>query len=146
MKATGIIRRIDDLGRVIIPKEIRRSMRIREGDPFEIFLDGQGGVIFRKYSQLGMSDDVLRTANLMAKFSGMEIAIYDRDCNLTGGKSYPEFVPDAWDDFHTPTQFENYTVYPILCDGERYGYVCSHSHRIAEVVMIVRYLAAACSD
>lgn len=51
-------------------------------------------------------------------------------------------------DFRTPTQFENYTVYPILCNGERYGYVCSHSHRIAEVVMIVRYLAAAavCSD
>lgn len=146
MKATGIIRRIDDLGRIVIPKEIRRIMRIREGDPFEIFLDGQGGVVFRKYSQLGISDDVLRTANLMAKFSGMEIAIYDRDCNLTGGKSYPEFVPDAWEDFCTPTQFENYTVYPILCDGECYGYVCSHSHRIAEVTMIVRYLAAACSD
>ena len=56
----------------------------------------------------------------------------------TGGKSYPEFVPDAC----TPTQFENYTVYPILCDSECYGYV----YRVAEVVMIVRYLAAACSD
>lgn len=146
MKATGIIRRIDDLGRIVIPKEIRRTMRIREGDPFEIFLDGQGGVVFRKYSQLGINDDVLRTANLMAKFSGMEIAIYDRDCKLTGGKPYPEFVPDAWDSFHTPTQFENYTVYPILCDGERYGYICSHSHRIAEVTMIVWYLATTCSD
>lgn len=146
MKATGIIRRIDDLGRVVIPKEIRRSMRIREGDPFEIFLDGQGGVIFRKYSQLGINDDVLRTANLMAKFSGMEIAIYDIDCRLTDDKSYPEIVPEAWEDFRTPTQFENYTVYPILCNGECYGYVCSHSHRIAEVVMIVRYLATTCSD
>lgn len=75
MKATGIIRRIDDLGRIVIPKEIRRTMRIREGDPFEIFLDEQCGVVFRKYSQLGIND----TANLMAKFSGMEIAIYDRD-------------------------------------------------------------------
>lgn len=146
MKATGIIRRIDDLGRIVIPKEIRRIMRIREGDPFEIFLDGQGGVVFRKYSQLGINDDVLRIANLMAKFSGMEIAIYDKDCILTRGKSYPEFVPDAWEDFRTPMQFENYTVYPILCDGERYGYICSHSPRIAEVTMIVRYLAATCSD
>lgn len=147
MKATGIIRRIDDLGRVVIPKEIRRTLRIREGDPLEIFLDEQNGVIFRKYSQLGMSDDVLRTANLMAKFSGMEIAIYDIDCRLTDDKSYPEIVPEAWEDFRTPTQFENYTVYPILCNGECYGYVCSHSHRIAEVVMIIRYLAATtCSD
>ena len=147
MKATGIIRRIDDLGRIVIPKEIRRTLRIREGDPLEIFLDEQNGVIFRKYSQLGMSDDVLRTANLMAKFSGMEIAIYDIDCRLTDDKSYPEIVPEAWEDFRTPTQFENYTVYPILCNGECYGYVCSHSHRIAEVVMIIRYLAATtCSD
>lgn len=146
MKATGIIRRIDDLGRVVIPKEIRRTLRIREGDPFEIFLDEQNGVIFRKYSQLGINDDVLRTANLMAKFSGMEIAIYDIDCKQTGGKSYPEIVPEVWDNFYTPTQFEEYTVYPILCDSDRYGYICSHSHRIAEVTMIVRYLAAACSD
>ena len=48
MKATGIVRRIDDLGRVVIPKEIRRTLRIREGDPLEIYTDSQGGVIFRK--------------------------------------------------------------------------------------------------
>ena len=146
MKSTGIIRRIDDLGRVLIPKEIRRTMRIREGDPLEIFLDEQGGVVFRKYSKLIKDDDVLRTANLMAKFSGMEIAIYDVDYKLTGGESYPANVPEVWEDFHRPIQFENYTVYPILCDGERYCYICSHSPRIAEVTMIVRYLAAACSD
>ena len=53
MKATGIVRRIDDLGRVVIPKEIRRTMRIREGDPLEIFTDREGGVILRKYSPIG---------------------------------------------------------------------------------------------
>ena len=53
MKATGIVRRIDDLGRVVIPKEIRRTLRIREGDPLEIFTDAQGGVIFKKYSPVG---------------------------------------------------------------------------------------------
>lgn len=53
MKATGIVRRIDDLGRVVIPKEIRRTMRIREGDPLEIYTDKDGGVIFKKYSLMG---------------------------------------------------------------------------------------------
>ena len=49
MKTIGIVRRIDDLGRVVIPKEIRRTLRIREGDPLEIFIDEDGGVVFRKY-------------------------------------------------------------------------------------------------
>ena len=53
MKATGIVRRIDDLGRVVIPKEIRRTLRIREGDPLEIYTDTEGGVIFKKYSPVG---------------------------------------------------------------------------------------------
>ena len=53
MKATGIVRRIDDLGRVVIPKEIRRTMRIREGDPLEIYTDREGEVIFKKYSPMG---------------------------------------------------------------------------------------------
>ena len=52
MKATGIVRRIDDLGRVVIPKEIRRTMRIREGDPLEIFVSNDGEVIFKKYSPI----------------------------------------------------------------------------------------------
>ena len=53
MKATGIVRRIDDLGRVVIPKEIRRTLRIREGDPLEIYTDTDGQVIFKKYSPMG---------------------------------------------------------------------------------------------
>ena len=54
MKATGIVRRIDDLGRVVIPKEIRRTLRIREGDPLEIYTDKDGEVIFKKYSMLSL--------------------------------------------------------------------------------------------
>ena len=53
MKATGIVRRIDDLGRVVIPKEIRRTLRIREGDPLEIYTDRDGEVILKKYSPIG---------------------------------------------------------------------------------------------
>ena len=53
MKATGIVRRIDDLGRVVIPKEIRRTMRLREGDPLEMYTNMSGEVIFKKYSPMG---------------------------------------------------------------------------------------------
>ena len=53
MKATGIVRRIDDLGRIVIPKEIRRTLRIKEGDPLEIYTDREGEVIFKKYSPIG---------------------------------------------------------------------------------------------
>ena len=53
MKATGIVRRIDDLGRVVIPKEIRRTLRIKEGTPLEIFTDKEGEVILKKYSPIG---------------------------------------------------------------------------------------------
>ena len=56
MKATGIVRRIDDLGRVVIPKEIRRTLRIREGDPLEIFVDREGEVILKKYSNSPMGE------------------------------------------------------------------------------------------
>ena len=57
MKATGIVRRIDELGRVVIPKEIRRTLRIREGDPLEIFTDREGEVILKKYSPIGELGD-----------------------------------------------------------------------------------------
>ena len=60
MKATGIVRRIDDLGRVVIPKEIRRTMRIREGDPLEIFTNGDGGVVFKKILSHGRAGGFLR--------------------------------------------------------------------------------------
>ena len=53
MKATGIVRRIDDLGRVVIPKEIRRTLRIKEGTPLEIFTDREGEIILKKYSPIG---------------------------------------------------------------------------------------------
>ena len=53
MKATGIVRRIDELGRIVIPKEIRRTLRIREGDPLEIYTDREGGIILKKYSPIG---------------------------------------------------------------------------------------------
>ncbi len=80
MKATGIVRRIDDLGRVVIPKEIRRTMRIREGDPLEIYTSPEGEVIFRKYSVLGeMSENAAQVAEIMQRLAGCGVLIFDRD-------------------------------------------------------------------
>lgn len=80
MKATGIVRRIDDLGRVVIPKEIRRTMRIREGDPLEIFTNKDGEVIFKKYSPIGeLSEFATKYAETLFKTSGSAACITDRD-------------------------------------------------------------------
>ena len=80
MKATGIVRRIDDLGRVVIPKEIRRTMRIREGDPLEIYTDRDGEVIFKKYSPMGeLVTFVSELAEALSRTAGLSCAICDRD-------------------------------------------------------------------
>lgn len=80
MKATGIVRRIDDLGRVVIPKEIRRTMRIREGDPLEIYTSSDGEVIFKKYSVIGeMSENATQVADIMHKLAGCPVVVFDRD-------------------------------------------------------------------
>ncbi len=83
MKATGVVRRIDDLGRIVIPKEIRRTMRIREGDPLEIFTDKDGGVVFKKYSLMGgLSDFAGQMCETLSKLSGLTAVITDRDNTL----------------------------------------------------------------
>jgi len=80
MKATGIVRRIDDLGRIVIPKEIRRTMRIREGDPLEIFTDNGGEVVFKKYSPVGeMSAFAAQYADVLYRACGQPVIICDRD-------------------------------------------------------------------
>ena len=80
MKATGIVRRIDDLGRVVIPKEIRRTMRIREGDPLEIFTDKDGELIFKKYSPIGeLGDFAAQICDSLRKTSDSMAAVCDRD-------------------------------------------------------------------
>ena len=80
MKATGIVRRIDDLGRVVIPKEIRRTMRIREGDPLEIYTDREGEVIFKKYSPIGeLAGFASQYAETLHKTCALSVVICDRD-------------------------------------------------------------------
>ncbi|MBQ8893959.1 MAG: AbrB/MazE/SpoVT family DNA-binding domain-containing protein [Clostridia bacterium] len=80
MKATGIVRRIDDLGRVVIPKEIRRTLRIREGDPLEIYTAKDGEVIFKKYSPISeLSAFAAEYAATLGTVTGFACAITDRD-------------------------------------------------------------------
>ena len=80
MKATGIVRRIDDLGRVVIPKEIRRTLRIREGDPLEIFTGKDGEVVFKKYSPFSeLTAFAAEYAAALQAVSGFGCAIADRD-------------------------------------------------------------------
>ncbi|TDF91590.1 stage V sporulation protein T [Paenibacillus piri] len=80
MKATGIVRRIDDLGRVVIPKEIRRTLRIREGDPLEIFVDRDGEVILKKYSPIGeLGDFAKEYAESLYESTNHTTMISDRD-------------------------------------------------------------------
>ena len=80
MKATGIVRRIDDLGRVVIPKEIRRTLRIREGDPLEIYTEKGGEVIFKKYSPMGdLHDFAQQVCEAVTKNTGFAAAVCDRD-------------------------------------------------------------------
>ena len=145
MKATGIVRRIDDLGRVVIPREIRRSLKIREGDPLEILIE-KNCVCFKKYSTLGsFSEDILRVAQDMAQRTfNHQIAIYDRDSKVSGPNSYSSYVDESWEDNSTSFEYEGMGVYPIISDGELYGYICCpESDMSAEMTMIACYLSTA---
>jgi AbrB family transcriptional regulator (stage V sporulation protein T) len=80
MKATGIVRRIDDLGRVVVPKEIRRTLRIREGDPLEIFTDREGEIILKKYSPIGeLGQFAKQYADSLTQTTGHIVVITDKD-------------------------------------------------------------------
>ena len=88
MKATGIVRRIDDLGRIVVPKEIRRTLRIREGDPLEIFTDREGEIILKKYSPIGeLSQFAVQYAESLAQTTGHLVCIADRDHIITASGS-----------------------------------------------------------
>ena len=94
MKATGVVRRIDDLGRVVIPKEIRKTLRIKEGDPLEIFTDREGGVILKKYSPIGeLTDFSKEYAESLQQTIGHIILIADTDAFISvSGTPKKEFI------------------------------------------------------
>ncbi len=150
MKATGIVRRIDDLGRVVIPKEIRRTMRIREGDPLEIFTDREGEVIFKKYSPIGELNTLAsQYAQAMNRTCTLNIVITDRDSVIAHAgvpkKDYQDkTVSKAIEDIiesrtlyvyeeggekltmvDEPTEFYASVVMPIITEGDIIGCVAS---------------------
>jgi AbrB family transcriptional regulator (stage V sporulation protein T) len=148
MKATGIVRRIDDLGRVVIPKEIRRTLRIREGDPLEIFVDRDGEVILKKYSPIGeLGDFAKEYAESLYESTGHITMISDRDniIAVSGGsrkeyldKSVGAIVENAMDTRKTVIEttsgqydiikdtsetFSNFVIAPIISGGDPIGSV-----------------------
>lgn len=94
MKATGVVRRIDDLGRIVVPKEIRKTLRIREGDPLEIFTDKEGEIILKKYSPIGeLSEFAAQYAETLAKTTGHIACISDKDTIIAvAGASKKEYL------------------------------------------------------
>lgn len=149
MKATGIVRRIDDLGRIVIPKEIRRTLRIRESDPLEIFTDREGEIILKKYSPIGeMTTFAKQYSESLAQVSGHTALVADRDqfIAVSGGyknilgkslskeleekinnretviavKGERNFIPITED----PTdEYMQEAISPIICEGDVIGAV-----------------------
>ena len=149
MKATGIVRRIDDLGRIVIPKEIRRTLRIRESDPLEIFTDREGQIILKKYSPIGeMTTFAKQYAESMAQVSGHAALIADMDqfIAVSGGfrqflgksiskeleekianretviaaKGDKNFIPVTGEEADS---YEQEALTPIICEGDVIGAV-----------------------
>jgi len=160
MKATGIVRRIDDLGRVVIPKEIRRTLRIREGDPLEIFVDRDGEVILKKYSPISeLSDFSKEYADALYDSLGHPVLICDRDTFIavSGGskkeylnKNISEVVEKVMEERNSVLKtdagdmqiveglsedIKSYTIGPIVANGDPIGAVIilSKEQSIGEV-------------
>ena len=152
MKATGVVRRIDDLGRIVIPKEIRKTLRIREGDPLEIFTDKEGEIILKKYSPIGeLSEFANQYAETLAKTTGHIACISDKDTIIAvSGAPKKEYLEKSispeieklmenksiWasmnkDEKHVPVlltdnddnKYTSQVIYPIVAEGDTIGTV-----------------------
>lgn len=135
MKATGIVRRIDDLGRVVIPKEIRRTMRIREGDPLEIYTDREGEVIFKKYSPIGeLASFAAQYADTLHKVCGLSVVICDRDAVIAcsgvpkkeyNDKSLSRQLEEITENRSLYSHREGQETIPVLADGGNFYVRCA---------------------
>ena len=152
MKATGVVRRIDDLGRIVIPKEIRKTLRIKEGDPLEIFTDREGQVILKKYSPIGeLSEFATEYAETLAKTTEHIACITDKDTVIAvSGGSKKEYLEQGiskdieriMDDKEiyeskdnnnisipitknndNSRRYNSQVIYPIISDGDAIGTV-----------------------
>ena len=144
MKATGIVRRIDDLGRVVIPKEIRRTMRIREGDPLEIYTSREGEVIFKKYSLLGgVEDFAAELCETMSRSTGSVCAVTDRDTVIAvAGGSKRELMGQPLQVTEGIDSLLTTVAAPILAEGDLLGLVLFISSDPAAVTGDTEYKLA----
>lgn len=128
MKETGMIRRLDDLGRVVIPKEIRRSLHLDEGDPMEILIDDKS-VIFRRYNPLTIGREICKAAeNSMQLMGGKSYAIYDCTEKLTGTRDFPQYPPVNIQKMPKVDLYQaenSILIAPIQSEGELYGYLAA---------------------
>ena len=147
MKATGIIRRIDDLGRVVIPKEIRRTLKIREGDPLEIYVD-RGAVIFQKYETMGNIEVQCRAVCDTFQRMDNACAIFDRDGELFMSNTRFRSVfsatmpnlPEDLIDCNGSVQRNHMIFMPIIDDGEMVGTLVAETDNREMVEFAVRNL------
>ena len=133
MKATGIVRRIDDLGRVVIPKEIRRTMRIREGDPLEIYTDREGEVIFKKYSPIGeLAEFASQYAETLHKTCNLSVVICDRDAVIaSSGVPRKEYAEKQLSD-ELENVINSRSLYVFRDGGEKFSAILdSSSHYVS---------------
>lgn len=135
MKATGIVRRIDDLGRVVIPKEIRRTLRIREGDPLEIFVDRDGEVILKKYSPISeLGDFAKEYAEALYESLNHIVLIADRDTYIAvSGGSKKEYLNKSIGEMIESTMDERKSLVETS-EGE-YNIVGDHKEDMKSVVV-----------
>ena len=150
MKDTGIVRRIDDLGRVVIPKEIRRTLRLREGTPLEIFTDREGEIILKKYSPMvELAAFAGQYAEAMSQATGLIVCITDRDQVIgerqvvQSGKDEKSFVQLVDEELEGITA---QVVAPIICEGDAIGAVAimSREPRARFGEMEMKLAATAC--
>lgn len=148
MRATGIIRRIDDLGRIVIPKELRRTLRLREGDPMEIFTE-DGGVVYRPYRAFDNYKTEFEMACRLLRWQDVNnYAVFDQRNRVSDYNLKTDEHPNGhWFDIRYPAfdQASNLWVYPVCADGEIMGFVvCDHEDEHIELV--VKYLSCVISN
>ena len=138
MKATGVVRRIDDLGRIVIPKEIRKTLRIREGDPLEIFTDKEGEIILKKYSPIGeLNEFASQYAETLHKTCNLSILICDRDAVIAvSGISKKEYI-DKTLSSELDSVMQGRSIYKYSPDKEKIYAVDGTDHYIRCAVPII---------
>lgn len=165
MKATGIVRRIDDLGRVVVPKEIRRTLRIREGDPLEIFTDRDGEIILKKYSPIGeLGEFAQQFCESASQTLNTTVCVSDHDSFIAAAgkekkiflgktihqtlgqfienrktastKTNPNDIPDLLDSISVPK--EKQVVVTIICQGDAVGSIILPSRDDEEALSIAK--------